>query len=82
MKKKPHAFRSYVTDWVEAEEFRKQEEQYPEPSEPMQIGLPGGIKINVNKDLFEATKELLEEKEITVLQRKKNNGKTIRSRKT
>ena len=48
----------------------------------MQIGLPGGIKINVNKDLFEATKELLERKEITVLQRKKNNGKTIRSRKT
>ena len=82
MKKKPHAFRSYVTDWVESEEFRKQEEQYPEPSEPMQIGLPGGIKINVNKDLFEATKELLEGKEITVLQRKKNNGKTIRSRKT
>jgi|21_taG_2_1085346.scaffolds.fasta_scaffold03218_3 hypothetical protein len=82
MKKKPHAFRSYVTDWVESEEFRKQEEQYPEPSEPMQIGLPGGRKINVNKDLFEATKELLEGKEITVLQRKKNNGKTIRPKKT
>ena len=75
MKKKPHAFRSYVTDWVESEEFRKQEEQYPEPSEPMQIGLPGGRKINVNKDLFEG-------KEITVLQRKKNNGKTTRFRKT
>ena len=82
MKKKPHAFRGYVTNWVESEEFRKQEEQYPEPSEPMQIGLPGGRKINVNKDLFEATKELLEGKEITVLQRKKNNGKTIRPKKT
>ena len=57
MEKKPHAFRNYVTDWVESKEFRKQEEQYPEPSEPMQIGLPGGIKINVNKDLFEATKK-------------------------
>ena len=83
MKKKPHAFRSYVTDWVESEEFRKQEEQYPEPSEPMQIELPGGTKLKIkNKDFCKATKELLEGKEITVLQRKKNNGKTTRSRKT
>lgn len=76
MEKKPHAFRSYVTDWVESKEFRKQEEQY-------QIELPGETKLKIkNKDFCKATKELLEGKEITVLQRKKNNGKTIRPKKT
>ena len=90
MKKKPHAFRSYVTDWVESEEFRKQEEQYPEPNPPeekpmtMRIAeFPGGIKLDFNdKDLFEATKELLKGQKITVLQRKNSNGKTTRSKKT
>tara|TARA_B100001093_G_C26608880_1_gene919254 strand:+ start:604 stop:801 length:198 start_codon:yes stop_codon:yes gene_type:complete len=51
--------------------------------EPNEIELPGGTKLKIkNKDFCKATKELLEGKEITVLQRKKNNGKTIRPKKT
>ncbi len=51
--------------------------------ESNEIELPGGTKLKIkNKDFCKATKELLEGKEITVLQRKKNNGKTIRPKKT
>jgi len=51
--------------------------------ESNEIELPGETKLKIkDKDFCKATKELLEGKEITVLQRKKNNGKTIRPKKT
>jgi hypothetical protein len=64
------SFSDWITDYVESEDFQKQQEQ----TEPMKM------KVS-DPDLFESAKHLLEGQKITVLQRKNKNEKSIRPEK-